>query len=361
MDDKLIPKLRKMAISGLGRMFVPEENLFIYCIRKNKSGINPEEISLRYTAITLIGLANEKKETIEPILGKDGLERVLNKMKGKMESTQNLGDVALSFWAAHVHGFKEMSVFRDRFIQLDPVNRKYSTVELSWALDASCLDTEISGSDYPVRLAERLMISMNGKTGIFPHVVGGNQRSLRSHVSCFADAVYPIHALSSYYRLSGEKGALEAASKCAEKICEMQGKDGQWWWHYDYRTGDVIEGYPVYSVHQDSMAPMCLIALKEAGGPDFMGNINKGLDWLEYSPEINGSLIDKKADLIWRKVARREPNKFTRYAQTIASRINPKLRMPGMDILFPPTTIDYENRPYHLGWILYAWGAKGVR
>jgi hypothetical protein len=29
--------------------------------------------------------------------------------------------------------------------------------------------------------------------------------------------------------------------------------------------------------------------------------------------------------------------------------------MPGLNLVFPPMTVDYEDRPYHPGWFLYAW------
>jgi hypothetical protein len=73
------------------------------------------------------------------------------------------------------------------------------------------------------------------------------------------------------------------------------------------------------------------------------------------APEIGGSLIDRTAGVIWRKVARREPGKLTRGLQAAASRLHPAARLLGMDRLFPPTVIDWESRPYHLGWLLYAW------
>jgi hypothetical protein len=46
---------------------------------------------------------------------------------------------------------------------------------------------------------------------------------------------------------------------------------------------------------------------------------------------------------------------LSRYLQAGASRLSPALRVPGLDLLFPPRAIDYEDRPYHLGWVLYAW------
>jgi hypothetical protein len=77
-----------------------------------------------------------------------------------------------------------------------------------------------------------------------------------------------------------------------------------------------------------------------------------------HAPELGGgSLIDESAGLIWRKVARREPPKLSRFAQAAASRLHPALRAPGLDTLFPPCAVDYEDRPYHLGWLLHAWPA----
>jgi hypothetical protein len=174
-------------------------------------------------------------------------------------------------------------------------------------------------------------------------------------VACFADLVYPIQALSHYYRATGDGVAWSAARQCAALACERQGAAGQWWWHYDVRRGAVIEGYPVYAVHQDAMAPMALFAVADAGGPDYSAATRRGLEWLEHAPELHGpSLIDAAAGLVWRKVARREPGKLTRTMQAAASAMHPALRAPGTDTLFPPVAIDWECRPYHLAWILYA-------
>jgi hypothetical protein len=118
----------------------------------------------------------------------------------------------------------------------------------------------------------------------------------------------------------------------------------------------LVEAYPVYAVHQDAMAPLGLLALENAGGGTVGESIRRGLDWLERPPELGGgSLIDDAADLIWRKVARREPWKLSRGLQALASRLHPGLRVPGLDVLLPPGEVDYEDRPYHLGWLLHAW------
>jgi hypothetical protein len=104
---------------------------------------------------------------------------------------------------------------------------------------------------------------------------------------------------------------------------------------------------------------MALFALESAARTDLRSSIAKGLAWLTYAPELRGgSLVDERAGVIWRKVARREPRKLSRYAQAAASRLHPAFRTPGLDILFPPCVVDYEDRPYHLGWLLHTWPAE---
>jgi hypothetical protein len=202
------------------------------------------------------------------------------------------------------------------------------------------------------------MGAQNERSGAFPHRLGGGG-GLRGHVCCFADLVYPIQALSIRQLRSGDAAAAAAARRAAELIVSRQGASGQWWWHYDLRSGEVVEGYPVYAVHQDAMAPMALFAAEKATGADFSGAVERGLDWLERSPELDGrSLADDEAGLIWRKVARREPLKLSRSLQAAASRIHPSLRVPAMGLVFPPVAIDYEDRPYHLGWLLHAFPAE---
>jgi len=107
------------------------------------------------------------------------------------------------------------------------------------------------------------------------------------------------------------------------------------------------------------MAPMALLALEEAGGGSRRAEIERGLEWLRCAPELRGgTLVDEEARVIWRKVARRELGKTARYLQAMASRLHPAFRVPGLDLLFPPEAVDFEDRPYHVGWLLHAWNAR---
>jgi hypothetical protein len=148
---------------------------------------------------------------------------------------------------------------------------------------------------------------------------------------------------------------MDQANACAAQICAVLGPAGQWWWHYDARTGDVLEGYPVYTVHQDSMAPMALLDLAEAGGDDHAAHVRQGLEWMREAAEVGHTLIDDEQAMIWRKVGRTDPRKLVRAVRAGVSRMNANWRLRAVDRVFPASRIDYECRPYHLGWILYAW------
>ncbi|MCG3128937.1 MAG: hypothetical protein CHACPFDD_03833 [Phycisphaerae bacterium] len=352
-----VARLRSMAIDALRRMYLPQEQMFCFCIRRTDAGDRPEGVSRRYTAITLLGLAGEDEAVARRIVGPGGTAMVLDRLLEDVDDLTNLGDVALTLWAAARLNHDNPAAALERLIELDPATQPYPTVELAWALTALSLHAPHSeAAEQRDAVARRLLSAFNDHSGLFPHYVGGRVGALRAHVACFADLVYPIQALSHYHQVTPCDEALAAARRCAAAIRDTQGPDGQYWWHHDVRTGNVIEGYPVYAVHQNSMAPMALHALRDAGGDEHADMVEAGLAWLERSPELGGaSLIDESAGLIWRKVARREPRKLARRVQAVASAIHPALRVPGVDVLMPPHAIDYESRPYHMGWILLAW------
>lgn len=338
-------------------MYRPQERLFAFRLRKDGQTEVLEGLSHRYTAIALIGLAGEDQAVASEVLANHSREEVCGWLLAGLDDSRELGEVALTAWAARILRHSNASRAVEILRQMQPASGAYPTIELSWAL-MSLVAGENKAADTALAegIADRLMKTFTEESGIFAH---GPARkglaALGSHVSCFADFVYLIQALSRYHQLTGNARAGGIACRCAQRMCELQGPDGQWWWHYDVRTGRVVERYPVYSVHQDAMAPMALFALAEACRVDYSDSIQKGLQWLVRPPEVAVSLIDVERNVIWRKVARREPRRLVRALQAAASRVHPRLRVPCVDVLFPPVSIDYETRPYEMGWILHAW------
>ena len=368
--------LRSLAVHSLARMYCPDERLFAFRLRRHGDADVLEGRSRRYTATALIGLASEDRSVVREVLGHQSLEDVCTTLIEHLNQTKDLGEVALTTWAArmldHPRAGEAVRVLR----QMEPGQRAYCTVELAWTVTALVIDgsdaTDMAQADVA---AEALLAAFREdsclfrrwpagcvvpKLPSFVNGIGDRLPAVRTHVSCFADFVYPVQALSHYHRVTGNARAAEVARRCAERMCNLQGPQGQWWWHYDIRTGEVIERYPVYSVHQDAMGPMALFAVARACGRDYTDAIDRGVHWLFHPSENIPSLVDVERDIIWRKVARRGPGKLVRGLQAMASGLHPSLRVPGVDALFPPVTVDYESRPYHMGWILHAWPTDGA-
>jgi hypothetical protein len=308
-------ELRAIALGRLPQMFDADAGIFSFRVRRRGRAIVREGLSRRYTAITLIGLANEAPATAREVMGGRGVGDVADLLARTAGPHDSIGDLALIAWAAGIAGCRTDSLWRQieaRRPDTDP----YPTVEVAWALSAAVADATMAIARLREALAERLRQSMSPR-GIFPHALGNGPdvSSRRSHVSCFADLVYPVLALAQHGALTADPESTTRAVRGAAAICRLQGAEGQWWWHFDYRTGRVLEHYPVYAVHQDSMAPMALFAAAQAGR-SYDGQIAKGLRWLATAPELGGgSLVDRGAGIIWRKVARHEPGKLSRYVQ----------------------------------------------
>jgi hypothetical protein len=356
--QNLIYKMLDISEAGLPLMFDKGKKTFYFTRKKQSEGTtSPLGESFRYGAITLLALSHLNADKQKKILCGNSPEEFLDMMLESLNSNTNLGDAALTVWAACSHKHPKSRKGVDALRQIISKTDRIYTVEGAWALSAfSSTAGLVDTSRDAAKICTKLLDVFSFQSGIFPHELSLQKVPwYRKHVGCFADQVYPIQGLALYHRAYDDKKALDASSRCAEQICKLQGKDGQWWWHYDSRMGNVIEGYPVYTVHQDSMAPMALLDLKDAGGPDLSDAIRRGLAWMKLSPEIGKTLIDEHEVLIWRKVARKEPRKFTRSVRAITTRIHPTWRIPWMDSLFPATEIDFEDRPYHLGWVIHTW------
>lgn len=355
-----VADLRALSLRALARMYRSEQHVFVFTIRRRGGKPVAEGVSRRYTAIALIGLTGEDESAATDVLGGEDVHGLCGRLLEDVHTVDNIGDVALTLWLAVANHHESARLALDRMVELDPVGGSHPTVELAWCVTALSIDPSYCGAnrDLAKAVAERLMASFVPASDLFPHwPVGARAPLLRSHVACFADLVYPTQALAHYHTSTGDDRAIELAGRCAGRMCALQGPKGQWWWHFDARSGKVVEGYPVYAVHQDAMAPMALFAVQDAGGGDYGQAIRRGLEWLVTPGEMSESLIDPSADLIWRKVARHEPGKLSRGVQALASRAHPSLRVPGLGVAFRPGAVDFECRPYHLGWLLYTWSS----
>ncbi|MGW3149718.1 MULTISPECIES: hypothetical protein [Streptomyces] len=367
----LAQRLLTVAESGLPSMLLPGGEAFAFTMagRKTLDGSWTSErrgTSTRYAAITTLGAQFLPEERQRAVLGGRTAQEFTGLLVESLPAVTNLGDAALIAWAAAETGHPKLSDALERVDALDEEGRPQYTVEAAWVLSAlaSARDT-VDVERRFTAARDRLLRARIGDSPLFPHATGpGLVPWYRAHVSCFADQTYPIQALARAHASGdgdGDPEALAASEACAARICELQGDGGQWWWHYDARTGGVVEGYPVYSVHQHAMAPTALFDLADAGGTDFGRSIRRGLRWMTDVPEL-AARPEKREPLIldqlgatWRKVYRGDPKKAVRAARGLGTRIAPNLRLKSLDRVYRPVFVDRECRPYEFGWMLYAW------
>lgn len=365
----LIDDLVALAARGLAASFIPETGQFAQTVRavRGTDGVElvREGQSLRYASIAALGLSRLPEAERAAVLGDTTVSRLIDVARRQATETPDPGAIALTAWAVAEADGSSVDGLLARLDLLLSDNRPLPTVDVAWMLTAAIAAQERVGvrggrdrSGHIIALARDRLLNAQGPTGIFPHALPARSMGRwRAHVGCFADQVYPIQALARLAVHTNDRVALHGANSAARRICDLQGPAGQWWWHYDARLGSVVEGYPVYSVHQHAMAPMALLELLDANGDDHTDAVILGLGWLDTHPEVIDDLINDHRALIWRKVGRREPAKAARKLSAVTTSLRPGWRLPGLDAVMPPNRIDHECRPYELGWLLYTWGA----
>ena len=364
----LAQRLLAVAEAGLPSMLLPGGENFAFTMAAQASpggwSLERRGTSTRYAAITALGVRFLPEDRQRAVLAGRTAEEFAGLLVESLPGVTNLGDAALIAWAAAETGHPKLSDALARVAELDDDSRPQYTVEAAWVLSAlAAARGSVDVENRFTTARDRLLRARIGDSPLFPHATGpGLVPWYRAHVSCFADQTYPLQALARAHASGdGDPQALAASEACAARICELQGDGGQWWWHYDARTGGVVEGYPVYSVHQHAMAPTALFDLADAGGTDFGAAIRKGLRWMTEVPELAAApegpeeMILDELGVTWRKVYRGDPKKSVRAARGASTRVASGLRLKSLDRVFRPVSVDRECRPYEFGWMLFAW------
>jgi hypothetical protein len=317
---------------------------------------------LTSTAIVLIGTSRAGIGPEE--IGMD-LERTRNAMIERLPQRQYPGGLGIALWACAVTGGSPLAeVLRRSGMALDNVlafTAPFQTMEVAWLVSGLAHETRRSETADVRRAYEQAVAALKDRfatsTKTFVHATSGAPftRRIRRSVANFADQIYSIQALAFASLVSNDSQALDIASQSAEHIVELQGELGQWWWHYDARSGRVCQAYPVYSVHQHGMAPMALRTLAAAGGRSFEAAIEKSMAWLNHN-EMGVNLIDSSAGTIWRDI---EPDEGSvqhtlRHIQSALGQGRPS---PNDAVRLK---INRETRPYEWAWCLFASALEGT-
>jgi hypothetical protein len=360
--DTIVQRFIALATRGLMPMFDEQQQLFCYSLKRTERGMVPQGLSPRYTMMTVMGLHRlEEAGGASPI----AIDPVVQRLLANLDWVKDIGDLGVLLWMCALVAPERLAELEER-IDLDTALVRYRsakrgvTMELAWFLTglsnwALACPERMPGLRDLAFQTFALLKKNRGDQGFFGHLArGGSALGMaRGRIGSFADQVYPIYAMTRFSQAYQDESALRMALQCGRGLCAAQGQWGQWWWHYDSLTGRVLEGYPVFSVHQHAMGPMTMFALGEVAGCDFSPWIDRGLHWINAENELGFNMEDESAQVIWRCQYRRtsQIKTYLKAAFDRRSTSAPFEARKDLEVLF-------ECRPYELGWLLYAFAGR---
>lgn len=351
-------ELCALALRGLVPMFDHDRALFCHRLVRANQGVVRIGLSERYTIMTLLGL--RKYELAGRRVPFD-TNAMYHSFIRNTSWIRSIGDLGLQIWLTATFEPGQLVVrFPSKSLKEAlcryPDARRGATMELSWYLSGlahaglACPALIPDLRDAAVVAYNRL-VQNQGESGLFGHLntnksVGG---IIRGRIGSFADQIYPVYAFSKLTQCFQMEEPLHYAVKCASTLCKTQGPLGQWWWLYESRTGKVMSRYPVYSVHQQGMAPMGFLALERVSGLNFNEPIDRGLAWIYGKNELQTDLRDHLQNVIWRCI--RHKNGGQKFVTVFRNSIG----LPSENSSVQDLEILFEDWPYELGWLLYAF------
>lgn len=240
--------------------------------------------------------------------------------------------------------------------ELDARDRQQALVlqEVCWLLWGT-LARERAGdaSAAPVarRMFRTLVYRFLNQDSFFPrHSLARHRRGTVS----FGGLVYFLQTLHEYALLTGDEHAEWLFREGVSRVVAAQGTGGEWPWFFDVRTGAPIDLYPVYSVHQDSMAMLFLLPALDRGLPRMHEAIERSYAWVLGRNQLGQSMIALDPFLRYRSLERRGPlQRARRYGRSFLAGHDRRLARRSERV-----QINRECRSYEMGWIIYAWAGR---
>jgi hypothetical protein len=359
--NSYINDLVQLAIHGLNDLY--HESNLEFSERKilNNNIITIKGMNVRYTLINLIGLhkAASNDFTIS-IKSRIDLKSILRNQITNLSHYESAGDIGLLLWAASLISPDDINTILPKINFGNILNiyndaKTKNTMELSWLLIGILMASTFnktfksSISNLPSKLYQVLRNNYRGN-GVFKHISNESLNGkLKNNAGNFADQVYSIYAFVLFSKIMKYEEALLIAEATAQKICELQGNNGEWMWQYSSKNGDVISQYPIYSIHQDALAPIALYSIQAATGKSYEKYIFKGFDWLFKNP-LSTDMVCNKHNAVWDGMG---PDKTYRKVKSILSNL-------GIikNIEYKNLKVFKECSSFHLGWLLYAFAGR---
>ena len=348
----------EIALDYLSLAFDRERALFSYSSSLDESGqvVNdwrmPE--SLRYTINTYLGLVEaERHDGRIEWLGdvEDRVREFLDQHERSVTSAADLGLLLVLLAATDpTHPAVTRSLERiERLVSPADAISALNMQDMAWMLwGASSLAEDSRAAALAHRLFELITTRfVNPASGLPRHMLAW----YRSHQVSFGSVVYYLRSMYEYSEAFRSETARELFSSGVQRVLSIQGSDGGWPWMIDIRTGEPFDLYPIFTVHQDSMAMLFLLPAQRLGIEGVSEAIERSLRW-NFGPNDLAAEMVKTDPCPWiyRSIERAERwPRMRRYLRSFS--LGAKRYTPRSGRL----RVNPECRSYHLGWVLYAW------
>ncbi len=229
----------------------------------------------------------------------------------------------------------------------------HNVQDLAWALWGACgaARARPSSSD---RLLQATFESITSNLVVpSSRLPRHSTRRYRRNLVSFGGLVYFLRAMHEYQQATGDEEAGALFERGVRLALDLQGSRGEWPWLISGASGAIVDAYPVFSVHQDSMAMLFLLPALDQGMPGVGDAVSRSLAWCFGENELALDFYVRDPFFAYRSIERvdRAP-RLRRYLRSLV----PSARSSafgGSDVRLNP-----ECRSYHLGWILYAWSGR---
>ena len=177
-------------------------------------------------------------------------------------------------------------------------------------------------------------------------------RRYRSNVVSFGSLVYFLRAMHEAADAFDDPEAAALFHSGVERALALQGPRGEWPWMIDTQTGRAFDVYPVFSVHQDSMAMLFLHPAADRGVPGVSEAIERSVAWVFGDNELGVRFYLEQPFFAYRSIERSDRlPRLRRYLRSLGYRIAAREGTFGR----ARVRVNEECRSYHLGWILHVW------
>jgi hypothetical protein len=358
--QRSIPALARKCSELLKAMFDEQSCLFAYSTTIKDGGyINDfsHRAVYRYTINSLAGIQRAK---MFQQLDWD-VDRIIDGFLAlHWSAVRNAADNGLLLYVLAVAGHTETQSQLKRIERvIDDEKRliELDLQEICWILAGLTKCTERTGKERAAVAAKRCgTILRNHYFNSDTFLPFHNLSRYRFGFTSFGGIAYFLWSVYHYARVFGDRQARSTFEQSVRRVMALQGSRGEWPWFVDASNETVLDWYQLFSVHQDSMAPLFLLPALDSGIGEARTAIENSYRWIFGNNELQALMILDNPFFIYRSIRRKAKfERERRYMRALASRA---LGMRAEKAPVKCLEINRECRSYHIGWLLFAWAGR---